>query len=192
MKKTYVTITTIVFICLLVVGVSYAAFTDKSKLLGSTFSTGSADIKLLINIASGATPDNLADEKPGPEFTGIAPFWQQEYLLKIYNNSSSTLNITSRANYTTANDPDELRQYIYVEPIEWNDSNGNGIVEADERGASHGRMTITRWKNDGIELGNVSGGQIQAWILTFSTDNLSDAKQGKSAIFDFEFDSIAL
>lgn len=192
MKKAILVYSSLVILFLGAIGVTYAAFTDKAKLLGSTFSTGSADIKFLLDLAGGVLAANLTDEKPGPSFSNITPNWNQDYPMKIYNNSASPLNLTTNSNYSTINDPDDLRSYIYVEPFEWTDADNNGLFTESERGVSLGRKTITKWKTEGIDLGQVSGGSVKAVVLKFSTDALSDTKQGKSALFDFEFNSIGL
>lgn len=174
----------------LTLGVTYAAFTDKSKFTGSTFSVGSADIKLLNNVALGIDPSNLVEEKSGPGFENIEPYWFADYYVKIYNNATTNLLITTNANYETANDPAELRQVIYVEPFLWNDLNGDGDPEENEEGPSLGRKTIVKWKTEGFDLGEVNRGEVRGLILRFSTDAISDLKQGSSAIFDFEFNAV--
>lgn len=193
MKKSLQIYLSVLVGIMLVAGVCYAAFTDRSKILGSTFTMGSADIKLLDNLAGGTGSDNLLDEKPGPTFSGISPNWHQDYLLKVYNNAGSALTLNATTAYTTANDPDDLRSIIFAEIFDWNDANSNGIVEEGELGTSHGRQTITRWKNDGgINLGQLGSGSVGSYVIRFSTDNISDTKQGKSALFDFEISSASL
>ncbi|MFC1622188.1 hypothetical protein ACFL13_02280, partial [Patescibacteria group bacterium] len=167
-------------------------FVDKGKILGSSFSVGSADIKLLQDVAGGVDIGNLVDEKTGPTFEGVSPNWTSDYLIKIYNNAAGQLQITSNANYETINDPDDLRQIIFVEPISWNDSNGDGIFDAGEEGTSFGRKTIVKWKTEGFDFGTINSGNVLSLILRFSTDTVSDTKQGSTGIFDFEFDSIGL
>jgi len=173
----------------LIGGVTYAAFMDKGSVLGSSFSVGSSDIKLLLNTAGNIEQTNLIDELPGPSFGNIIPYWQQDYLLKIYNNATTALNISSNSNYITANDPEELRNIIYVEPIEWADTNANGTVDEGEATYSYGRKTIVKWKTEGLQLGTVNKGEIKGLILRFSTETVSDTKQGASGVFDFEFNA---
>lgn len=173
-------------------GIVSAAFGDKAKILGSSFSVGSADIKLLEDITLGVVSGNLVEEMQGPVFTSINSNWQQDYLVKIYNNAGAPVSLTSYANYETSNDPDELRQIIYVEPFVWNDSNGNGLLEEGEMGDSLGKKTIVKWKTEGYILGEVQGGSVYSMLLRFSTGTVSDTKQGKSGIFDFEFNSLGL
>src|SRR3989344_3261601 len=120
-------------------GIAYASFADKGEILGSSFSVGSADIKLLIDITGGVDDSNLTDQLNGPSFTNITPNWEEDYLVKLYNNASTALQLTTNADYLTANDPDDLRSIIYVEPIPWNDINNNGIVESGETSTSIGK-----------------------------------------------------
>ncbi len=177
-------------IALFSAGIAYAAFADKVKIKSALFSTGSAEIKFLINLAGSTQPDNTADELQGPNFTNIGSNWQNDYAVKIFNNSTSAIDLGSNAFYETVNDPDELRSYINVEPIPWDDSNNNGLVETDELGTSFGKKTITKWKTEGFALGELDAGQIKGLLLRFTTTTLSDTKQGKTGTFDFEFDSV--
>jgi hypothetical protein len=94
------------------IGVAYAGFSDKGKVLGSSFSIGNADIKLLANITQGTETGNLVDEMPGPSFTNIGQSWQKDYLIKLYNNGTYKMAIVSHSNYETANDPDDLRNKL--------------------------------------------------------------------------------
>lgn len=173
----------------LIGGITYAAFMDKGSVLGSSFSVGSSDIKLLTNVAGNIESSNLSDEIQGPSFNNILPFWQKEYLIKIYNNASTTLDLHSLATYTTANDTQDLRYVIFVEPIEWKDLNSNGVVDSGEAVYSYGRKSLLKWKTEGISLGSVNQGEIKGLILRFSTDDISDTKQGATALFDFEFNA---
>lgn len=179
----------VLFVTGMVVGVTYAVFSDKATILGTSFSVGSADIKLLDDLALGIDAANLVEEKDGPTFTGISPNWEEDYMLKIYNNALSEVMLSSHADYETANDPDDLRQIIYVEPFLWDDVNSDGIVDGGELGASLGRKTIVKWKTVGYELGILSSGEVKSLVLRFSTDSVAASKQGKSAIIDFEFDA---
>src|SRR3990167_8977967 len=108
------------------------------------------------------------------------------------NGSDGNVMLTSNANYLTANDTAELRSIINVEPIEWNDANSNGVVDEAELGNSLGKKTIIKWKTEGFDLGVVSGGGVKGLVLRFSTDSVSSTKQGQSATYDFDFNSITL
>lgn len=170
----------------LLIGVAYGAFMDKGKILGSSFSMGSADLKFLNNLTLGAVQTNLVDEKQGPQFTNIGPNWSKEYYTKIYNNATESLILTSNAYYETANDPDDLRSILFIEIFNWNDDN-DGVFEDGELGTSFGRKTIVKWKTEGYNLGTLENGSIKSLVLKFSTDTVAESKQGKSGTFDFEF-----
>ncbi len=174
------------------VGITWAAFSDKGKVLGSTFSVGNSDIKLLENLSGITSQDNLKDELSGPNFVNLTPNWTQDYLLKIYNNGSTALQVTSNSEYETANDPDDLRSYIYVEPMDWDDSNGNGQLDLGEEGSSYGKKSITKWKTEGFDLQKIDMGTTRGFILRFSTTNLSDTKQGKTGSYDFVINAIQM
>ncbi len=192
MKTKLISAIVAAFAILLTAGVAYAAFSDTGKVLGSSFSVGSADLKLLKDPAGGLINENLADEMAGPSFMNIGPNWKKDYAIKIYNNATGKVQIATNANYLTANDPDDLRSVIYIEPVLWSDNNNNGAVDAGEESTSFGKKTITKWKTEGFDLGQVDSGSVKGLVLRFSTDSLSDTKQGKSGIFDFEFDSITV
>jgi len=191
-KKRYVKIGGILAVTALAAGIVWAAFSDKGTVLGSQFSVGHSDLKLMETLAGTTDEFNLKDSMVGPRFENVTPNWQQDYLVKIYNAGTTQLQLSSNANYATVSDPDELRSYIYVEPFEWADVNGNGLVDDGEAGTSLGRKTITKWKTEGFNLGSINTGEIKGVLLRFSTDSLSDTKQGKTGTFDFEFDAIQL
>ncbi len=176
----------------LVAGVTYAAFTDKGKVLGSTFSAGSADIKFLSDVTLGVDSSNLTDELTGPNFSNISSTWTQDYLMKIVNNGTSNLGIVTNANYETVNDPKDLRSDIQVEIFPWTDSNSNGIVDTGEVGTSIGKKTIIKWKTEGFDLGVLNAGQQKPLILRFTAPTLGDDQQGAIGVFDFEFEAIQL
>jgi len=176
----------------LAAGVTFAAFTDKGKVLGSTFSIGSADIRFLRDLPLGTDPTNLVDELPGPSFGNIGQTWSADYPMKIINNGTSGINIVSHAFYETINDPAELRSDINVEIFEWNDANSSGVLDPGEVGMTLGKKTLIKWKTEGMGVGQINPGQARALVLRFSTENLSSTKQGKSALFDFEFESAQL
>jgi hypothetical protein len=173
-------------------GIAYAGFGDKGKVLGSSFSVGNADIKLFMDPSQGTDQSNLADEITGPSFTNIGQSWQEDYQVKIYNNGTYRMALTSNANYETVNDPDDLRQYIYAEIFTWTDTNNDGLLTDGELGTSIGKKTIIKWKTEGFSLGEFNSGDTLGFVIRFSTDSISDTKQGTQAIFDFEFNSIEL
>ena len=174
----------------LIAGITYAAFSDKAKVLGSTFSVGSADLKFLESLSMGTDPSNYRDELPGPTFSNIGPGWTQDYLVKLISMATSKISVSTNAFYETANDPDELRSDINVEIIKWYDTNQNGLVDEGEEGPVIGKKTIIKWKTEGFTLGDLFYGQAMELILRFSAPTLSETKQGSSAMFDFEFNSI--
>ena len=174
----------------LIAGITYAAFSDKAKVLGSSFSVGSANLMFLESLSMGTDPSNYKDELPGPTFTNIGPGWTQDYLLKLISMASSKISISTNAFYETANDPQELRSDIQVEIIKWYDTNQNGIVDSGEEGPVVGKKSIIKWKTEGFTLGDLYYGKVMELILRFSAPTISELKQGASSVFDFEFNSI--
>ena len=104
--------------------------------------------------------------------------------------ASSRITISTNANYETANDPEDLRSDILVEIIKWSDMNQNGAVDSGEEISVVGKKTIVKWKTEGFTLGDLFYGQTMGLILRFSAPSISESKQGASATFDFEFNSI--
>lgn len=191
-KKKILALVGIATLVLSSIGLTSAFFTDKGQVLGSSFSVGSADIKLLNDVTAGVFEENLVDELPGPTFSNIAPGWSHDYLTKIYNNAGVDLLLSTNANYETANDPAELRQLIFVEPFSWNDENNNGLVDENEPGETFGKKSIVKWKTEGFDLGQINSGEVKSLILRFSADSVPDTKQGTTGIFDFEFDTVGM
>ena len=170
-------------------GITYATFFDKGDVLGSSFSVASSDIKILLDNTLGIDSSNLVDEIEGPSFENITPYWQQDHLVKIHNNGTADLDIISNSDYETVNDPQELRQLIYVEPLEWKDNNEDELVSDGEVAFSFGQKNIVKWKTEGINLGTIKQGETKGFILRFSTLDITNSKQGSTAIFDFTFNS---
>jgi hypothetical protein len=173
-------------------GFVYAAFADRGDVLGSKFSVGSADLKLYQDVTLGPEPDNLVDQLDGPEFINISSNWFGYYPIKLLNNGTNVVALSSNADYETANDPEDLRQLINVEIYEWEDINNDGIAEDPELTRSWGQKSIVKWKTEGYILDNLDPGQTRGFVLEFSTQSISDTKQGASAIFDFMFDSLEI
>jgi len=184
----------IVTLCLIVAafagGFTYAMFTDKAVFNGALISVGSADLKLYSDLSKSANdPGNLVDSLPSPQLLEVTPSFTQDYLVKIYNNSSKPFVLTSNANYTTAEDPDDLRRYINVEIINWNDNNTNGTLEGDELGDSLGKQNIIDWKSNGFSLNDIESKTSRSLILRFTAEDIPDTKMGKTGLFSFDFSS---
>lgn len=191
-KKLFYLIGSSLIIISLIAGITYAAFSDKAKVLGSSFSVGSANLMFLESLSEGTNPSNYKDELPGPTFTNIGPGWTQDYLVKLISMASSKITVSTNAFYENANlnDPESLRSDIEVEIIKWYDTNQNGIVDSGEEGPVVGKKSIIKWKTEGFTLGDLNYGQTMELILRFSAPTISESKQGASAVFDFEFNSI--
>jgi len=191
-KKFLVYVFVSVVLLAVLAGGAYAAFSDKSEVKGVTISVGSADIKLLKELFRGATDSNLADSIQGPSFNSIGQTWTADFPLKVYNNATTPIALSSTAFYETAHDPEELRSYIYVEPLDWADNDGNGIVDPSELSSSYGKKTIVKWKTEGFDFGSMATGEIKGFVLRFSTQNMPTSKQGATGVFDFEISGVAV
>lgn len=175
---------------LLIVGVGYAAFADRADVLGTSVSVGSADLRLLNDLAGGVVEENLVETIPGPSYTNVGPNWTEDYLVKIFNNGTSTVQITTQSNYLTADDPEDLRGLLFVEPFQWDDINNDGIADTVELGTSYGRKSFIKWKTEGFVLEDIPSGGVGGYVLRLSTDSIPDSKQGATALFDFQFHSL--
>ncbi len=165
-----------------------AAFEDQGKVAGSTFSVGSIDIKLLDNLSGSVSEENLLDQKPGPIFSNLYPGWSKDYVLKLYNDGSLNMTVDSSSSYVTADDPSTLRDYIYVEVFDWNDTNLDGVADSGEvNETALSKKTILKWKTEGIPIGVISAGDVKGLLLRFTSASLPDSKQGQTAKYDFEF-----
>ncbi|OGC50444.1 hypothetical protein A2716_04535 [candidate division WWE3 bacterium RIFCSPHIGHO2_01_FULL_40_23] len=165
-----------------------AAFLDTGKVSGATFSVGTADIKLLNDLSLAPDSANLLDEKEGPRFNNLYPGWVSDYPIKLFNNSTFRVGLSSKSDYATADDPGSLREYINVDFYEWDDVDGDGILELGELGeVPLIRKTILKWKSEGVGLGELSAGEEKGYVLRFSSESLPESKMGQNAIYDFEF-----
>lgn len=191
-KKRTIAVVSLLLATLGLMGVAYAAFSDQSKFAGSRFSVGNADLKLLNNLAGGTDASNLVDTKPAPSYDNIYPQWYSDYLIKIYNNGTQPVTLTSNMDYLTANDPSNIREVLYMEPYDWNDANNNGLVDEGEQGTSYGKKVFTSWKTTGFSFGQLQPGEIKSLIMRFSAGNISNSKMGAVGTFDFMFDAVGI
>lgn len=186
MKKVLVVYLVLLAVLVSVVVIAKAAFEDKGEVKGASFTVGNADIKLLSNLSSGTSNENLVDTKDGPVFSNVYSSWTSDYGVKVYNGGTLKFNLNSESFYETANDPDGLREYIYVEVFKWNDVNNNGIVDSYEiPESSLAKKTILKWKTEGISIGEIDSGETLGLLFRFSVENMSSTKQGKEASYDF-------
>ncbi|MFA5776517.1 MAG: hypothetical protein WC988_03125 [Patescibacteria group bacterium] len=192
-RKSFLTLGSVLLVAGALMGVAYASFTDQSKFAGSRFSIGSADLKLLNDLAGGTGVSNLVDTKPVPSYDNISPGWIQNYLIKIYNNGTQAMTLTSNMDYLTVNDSATIREVLYMEPYDWNDANNNGLFDGEsEQGISYGRKAFTAWKSTGFDFGQLNGGATKALIMRFSVGNITNSKMGAVGTFDFMFDGVGI
>lgn len=168
-------------------GVALAALSNKVLMKGAVFTTSTVELKFLKNLSLNVENENLTSELSGISFDGITNDWVNKYPVKLVNISSSALNISSFANYATANDPASLRYSLHVEIFKWNDTNKNGTVEEGELGESLGRKNFVKWKTEGFSLGSFEPNDVKSYVLQFSAEGVTDSKQGATGSFDFEF-----
>ncbi len=201
MKKFFLSGLLVLLSCVSLFGVTSAVFEESASVAGVSFTigeessepggggtTGNTALKILKNTAVSAEESNLADTINGPSFTNVNSTWVQTLPVKIYNKGGTVLDIVGTANYV--NDPDTLRDDLYIEILAWNDANNNGTVEEGETGESYGHDTILRFKNDTFDLGELNGSSTRGYILKFDGSGLSEANIGKTAVYDFVFTGV--
>ncbi|MFA4818106.1 MAG: hypothetical protein WC608_05330 [Parcubacteria group bacterium] len=117
--------------------VSYAVFQDQSKVLGTTFSSGDADLKIKM-------PDNgcveWSDNCSGVSWSGIYPGWNQSYNLYLKNVSGSPIILQIVPVIEETASSQELWDNTYMEIV----CTGHN---------STGRYSLTAWKsNAAVEI----------------------------------------
>lgn len=172
---------------ILIGGVAYAAVSGKILMKGAIFKTTVIELKFLRDLSGQNLAENQTSEINGVSFDQIVNGWSYDYLVKLSNTSSTSLNVSSFSNYQTDQDPADLRYSLFVEILPWNDINNNGILEENELGTSLGKKSFVKWKTEGFNLGNFEANKVYGYVLRFSAGDLTDSKQGKSGTFDFEF-----
>ncbi|MEK7595117.1 MAG: hypothetical protein AAB443_00795 [Patescibacteria group bacterium] len=179
------------FVLLIVAGgvvTAKAAFENSGEVSGVNFSVGSADIKLLNDLSKGTEEENLLDTKNGPSFENIYSGWSEDYMVKLYNKGSLKMALNSNSDYTAADDPAGLREYIFVEVFEWADTNSNGAIEPEEVSAIPiAKKTVLKWKTEGIDLGFINPLEVKGYVLRFSLSTIPSTKAGESALYKFVF-----
>ncbi len=191
MKRKILLVAAIAILAAFAGGFTYAAFVDHASFEGALITVGSADLKLYDDLAKSPNdPGNLVDSKPSPQFLDITPSFSQDYLVKLYNNSTKPFVLLSNANYTTAEDPEDLRRYLEVEFYFWSDNNNNGTLEEGELGTSLGKKNVIDWKSDGFELNTVNPNDTQSFVMRFTSESIPESKMGKTGLFSFEFSTL--
>ena len=135
------------------------------------------------DLAGSTGTANLTDETTGPTFENITTAWKDKVLLKVYNQGEKSLKLVSKADY--ANDPNTLRDDIFVKVYAWQDANNNGTFETGEAGDQYGYDSILRMKNDTFNLGNLSAGTMKGLVMEFDGTGLSSANADQTAVYDF-------
>lgn len=177
-----------------------AVFEESVKVAGTSFSVGAPPgdvevpidtntaLKMMGDLSGQPVSGNLFDSVSGMEFGYIHSEWTDEMAIKIHNQGDINLDLISKADYV--NDPRPLRDRIYVEVLAWNDTNGNGLVDVGEVGASYGRDTILRWRNDTFPLGEIQPDETRGFVLKFDGSGITPAVEGATAVYDFVFTGI--
>lgn len=193
MKKILLSVSLIALSVLAIFQATSAALQETVKVAGTSFGVSSdvtggivdtnTALKLFANLEGTASGSNLVDSVAGPSFSNMTTSWTDNYLVKVHNKSASPMDLIAMSEYI--NDPDTLRDDIYVEIVEWDDVNSNGQLDDGEEGASHGYDTILRLKNDTFNLGSIAANQTKGFAFKFDGSGLSEANQSMNAVYDF-------
>ena len=195
----------IISVFAIISGATQAAFTSTSTNPGNTFTTGTAELKLLNTLTYGTfDPDTnkffmtdtectgvCEDSVPGVTFSNIYPGWTGESLVKVVNTGSLNLILSSVASQTGGST--ELSNWITVELYGWNDANSNGVVDPGEQQAAYGTgpVTLTEWfaASPFTDLGQIDGSyEVRGFIFRFAVDpGIPGTFQGSSMSADFTF-----
>ncbi len=203
MQNKFIKTVVAVFCLLLMAGGVYAAISETVKITGTTFnvgatfgggSGGSSDtntmLKMYVDLGGSNAESNLSDSVVGPVYDNINDTWSNEYAVKVYNNGSGDMTLIAKANYI--DDPNTLRDDIYVSIIEWTDLDNDGVVDSGELGTNYGTDTILRLRNDTFDLGAISAGETRGFVYRFDGSGLSEANASQSAVYDFTINGNAL
>lgn len=185
MKNILKSLVVMVAVGAIIAGTTQAAFTAQAVVSGNTFSTGTAALMLWIDLGSNDSPGNLIQTKPNfTDFNGIYPGWTTTYDAKLKNTGTVPLETSVVSVPVT---PHALASQITVEAMLWTDTNGDGIADAGELGASLGSKTLVAWESSPFALGTLSAGQTQGVHFVFSVGNIDDSYQGTSTTYNFVF-----
>ncbi|OGC52287.1 hypothetical protein A2982_00410 [candidate division WWE3 bacterium RIFCSPLOWO2_01_FULL_39_13] len=174
-----------------------AVFEESVRVAGTSFTVGTSAedntagntaLKFLLNVSGSTESSNLTDTVAGPVLDNIDSIWSDVILLKLYNKGTTPLNVVSKAEYI--NDPNTLRDDIFVKAVAWNDANNNGVLDSGEEGVSYGYDTILRWRNDTFPVGLLGSGEVKGVALKFDGTGVTDSNIGQSAVYDFVFTGV--
>lgn len=195
----------IIGVVALISGASRAAFTSTAINPGNTFTTGTAELKLLDPLTYGDYDPGLdafiisdadcttacQDSVPGFTFTKLAPGWTEDEPIKLVNAGSLNL-IVSALGAQTSGNPD-LANWITVQLYGWRDDNVNGVIDPGEKLAEYGNgpYTLAEWfaATPFTDLGQIDGiNEVQGFIFTFAVDSgIPGSFQGTTIGADFTF-----
>jgi hypothetical protein len=195
LKKAIGSLVMVLMASLVVYQSSVAALEEIVTVAGTSFTIGTTSgggeepqntnttLKFLADLGDSSSGSNLVDTINGPDFDEITPEWTEDMPVKVHNKGQVTLSLIGSANYVS--DPNTLRDDIFVEILEWNDANSNGLLDDGETGTSYGHDTILRLKNDTFALSTLSPGQTRGLVFRFDGSGVTETNFGMSAIYDF-------
>ncbi len=173
---------------------SQALFEETVKVAGTSFTigesagggetpSGNTALKMYKNLAGTSSETNLTDSVQGSVFDNITPEWTNQVGLKVFNKGTQALALIGNVDYI--NDPDVLRDDLYVKIVGWNDNDNDGIVDTGEEGTQYGYDTILRLRNDLWSLGNIAPNETRGFVMKFDGTGLTDTNIGMTAVYDF-------
>lgn len=196
----------IIAVAALISGATQAAFTDNASNTNNVFGTGTADLKLLNDLAYGTyfparngfyvTDAECAgvceDTVPGVQFDNIYPGWTGQSAIKVANKGSLNLTLGAIAQQTSGDAG--LADWIKVTVVRWDDQNSDGIVDPSEENGVYagGAYTMSNWfaatpYTDLGQINRINGeNEVRGFIFKFEVDsNIPSTFQGSSMTVDF-------
>ena len=167
------------------VDINDATFQTSSELSSNEQTLDNNTLVFLKNNSNSYSNNNISKSIAGPNFKDIDNNWKDSYEFTLYNQGDKDITVISKANYVE--DPDGLRDDIFVALHNWNDKNDNGKFDDSELGEQLEYNSILRWRNDTFNLGNLESKSANKYVLVFDGSGITDANLDKKAIYSFRF-----
>lgn len=165
-----------------------AAFQTRGEVKGTSFSTGSAEIKFLSDLEGGTSDSNLLSEKSFKAFDLIGPNWSDMRLVKLYNEGTESLALSFIAVLSGNNSA--LSDEIILNLKNWDDKNNNGELDETDTTTSVLSQTLTSWQTNGVDLGDFESKEVKGYVLEFSVGDIEDNLQSSTVTYNFAFDGV--
>lgn len=167
------------------VSINNAVFETSNELSDEDQTLENPSLVFVKDVFSPIEKNNITTSINGPNFREINNTWKDSFTFNLHNISENDIAITSKALYIE--DPDSLRDDIFVALYKWDDKNRNNRFEDTELGEQLAYDSVLRWKNDHFELGNLKGKETKSFVLLFDGSGITQTNLNKRAEFSFKF-----